>query len=101
MIEVPIAPLGGGDVRGLARWTPARGLEIDPGDLPLELVDLLRRGAAAPMLTPVGHEDDPDLVDGVEWIPVEPGSTREAAIAWLAGLARLDALAVWTLATGL
>lgn len=101
MIEVPIAPLGGGQGRGRVRWTIERGLELDAGDLPAELVAELRRAAAAPMLTPVGHEADPEVVDGVEWVPVDPGLTRGSALAWLAGLAKHDAVAVWALATGI
>lgn len=100
MIEVPIAMLGGGDARGRARWSIERGLELDGGDLPTAFVAELRRAAAAPMLTPVGLEDDPEVIDGVEWVPVDPGAGRDEALAWLAGLSKHDAVAVWALAVG-
>lgn len=101
MIEVPIAMLGGGgDARGLARWSRERGLEIDGGDLPAAFVAELRRAAASPMLTPVGLEDDPEVIDGVAWVPVDPAAGRDEALAWLAGLGKVDAVAVWALAVG-
>lgn len=95
--EVPVFPVGCASVAGAVRWSEVEGLVLLPGDLPAELVEQLQRAAEAPMLTPAGGPDQAGVLDDVDWIEVLPGSSRDAALAWCAGLGAHDAVASFKL----
>lgn len=91
--SVPVMPVGSAATSGTIRWSEVEGIVLDQGTLPDDLAAQLRDAAERPISVPVGGTDNLDIMDDVDWVDVLPGSSREAALAWCAGLGAHDAVA--------